>query len=169
LSPETFAAAFTPEVLERHDLGKRLLKLPPRLLRAMLPAVANHARSARHPISDVAPAVNALGREDLDLLVEFVADKYNVGVIAAGRVWTLDSDRAFHEARGALRKNADNEAYAWFHSAPRERYAGLLDVLSGVSITAVSWAPRWLAGVLPVAGSEAPRVFTMIGQTTASS
>ena len=166
LPAAAFGAAFTPEVLKRPDIGKQLLALPARLVRAALPSFAQHARSGSGPISEAAAAVEQLGADDLDLLVEFVADKYNVGVVAAQRVWQLDEERALAEAREALRRGASNESYAWFHTASRERYGALLDALMEEH-REVSWRTRWLAEVLPLAGKSAPRVFKMMALSIA--
>lgn len=162
LPPEMFAAAFTPKVIEQADFTGRLDVLPPPLLRALLLAVADFVRSAGKPIHELADAVRALGQGDVDLLVEFAADKYNVGITATARVWELDPDRALHQTNAALKARHDSEAYAWFYSAPRARYAALLDALEEAAASSASWATRWLAEVLPVAGLEAPRVFGMM-------
>ncbi len=161
LPPNAFAEAISLTSLEPSDFGHGLSQVPPRLLRPTLAVIARYVRQTGRPINEVAPVVERLGSDDLDLLVEFVADKYNVGVVAARRVWQLDPDRAIDEAREALGRGTTSESYAWFHSSPRARCAALLDEL--MRVPAPSWSARWLTEVLPLAGSEAPRVFAMMG------
>ena len=169
LPAEVFAAASTLAIVQQAVVSEQLLGLPPRLLRAMLLALATYARNEGKPITGAASAVSALGSEDLDLLVEFVADKYEVGLEAGTRVWSIDPGRALHEARAAIERGAVYESYAWFESAPRECYGKLLDLLQDAGASTAAWRARWLTKVLPLAGADAQRVFAMMGLNTSSS
>lgn len=166
VSAERFAAAFTPAVIESMHSSAALAQLPERLLRAALSAFAEYASRTGKPVSAAAEAVTRLGPADLELLVEFVAEKYGVGVDSARRVWHFDPDRALDEARQALSDVANERSYAWFFSAPRDRFPVLLDALASAE-QEPSWRTRWLVAVLPRAGRIAPRVFEMMRLATA--
>ena len=138
-----------------------LVVLPERLRRCALRAVAQLTTSTDHPIWRLDEVVSALDTDDIELLVEFSAEKYTVGRAAAERVWSLDAERALLEAVKSLSKKADSAA--WFLTAPSEHFDALLDSLGTLKHPPL-WGTRWLAKILSRAGAQAPRVFEMLAQ-----
>jgi hypothetical protein len=144
------------------DLGAIATTFPPNLRRAVLLAVARRLRdSGSHQFGELEPVVGHLGLEDLDVLIEFASHKYALGAAAVRHVWALDPERAFAEASRSLKAKDDAASLWWFHWAPPAWRTRLLDLLREHA-SDVSWAARWLADSLPVAGPQAPRVFTMM-------
>ena len=137
-----------------------LVALPERLRRCALRAVAQLTISTRHPIWKLDEVVAGLNHDDIDLLVEFAAERYSVGRAATSRVWELDPDRALAEALNALTKSAESKGW-WFYNAPGTYLTPLLDEIRDLK-PRPAWTRRWLATVLSRAGTQATRVFTMM-------
>lgn len=145
------------------DLPELVAMLPERLRRSALAVAAKQIRAQRRPVFGLGQILERLGPSDIDLLVEFVAERYGGGAIGAKRVWALDPKRALAETRDALRRGEDHEAYAWFESAPEAALDDLLDALADQQSRGdVPWAARWLATVMSHARTRAPRVFAML-------
>lgn len=159
LDLDVFVRTFTPEVFQTGGLGRLFREVPPRLRRAILPALAEYVRTHGKYIPGGQDIVEALDADAVEILVELVADKYGLGAAAARRVWEFDRGRALLEAGAALSRGTESEAYAWFLTAPANALSELLDLLDRSGTSRPAWATKWLAGALPVAGALAPRVF----------
>jgi hypothetical protein len=160
---EVFESAFANVDLAKSgdELGRLIMGLPHRLRRVVLQVVARQNRATGHPIWNLdAGVVRNMGRDEIELLVELATERFSVGMAATDRVWSLDSERAFDEARRAVTGEAAH-ASSWFYSAPAEQFPALLDALEAHG-RPLSWAQRWLATVLSRAGLATPRVFAMM-------
>ncbi|MGK3959369.1 hypothetical protein WMF38_40780 [Sorangium sp. So ce118] len=152
--------------LARTDLNRldvqRLVVLPDDLRRVVLRSAARQLEAgATLAHVDLETWVEALGPEDLDLLVQFVPDRYSLGVRAARRVFEIDPARALDEARTALDRGASS-ASSWFYGAPACHWRALVDTLESHGVERVPWSARWLARMFPRAGTEARRMFRLL-------
>lgn len=144
-------------------IGSHLKALPQRLRRSTMIVVARQIRtSGIHGPLDFEHFLTDFGAEDTDILVEFAAERFQLGHEAAKRVWSLDPERALAESRAALVQKEDERAGGWFLSAPRAAEQDLLDLIEAHGKRPIRWAARWLARMLPVAGKEAPRVYRLL-------
>ncbi|WP_437304444.1 hypothetical protein [Sorangium sp. So ce388] len=151
--------------LARTDLSRldvqRLVILPDDLRRVVLRAAARQLEAGT-TLAHVGLEtwVEALGPEDLDLLVQFVPDRHALGVRAARRVFEIDPARALDEARAALDRGVSS-ASSWFYGAPACHWRVLVDTLESHGVEHVPWSARWLARMFPRAGTEARRMLRL--------
>lgn len=161
LPRELFDADLVHAKLDR-NVVERLGELPCDLRRSVLRVIASRIETTTSvTFWGLEPFMEVLDADDLDLLVEFASDRYQLGKIAAQRVFALDPERALVEVRAALGKMAPS-ASVWFFAAPRTHWRSLLDLLEIYGVGQVSWGARWIAKMLPLAGTEAPRMFRLL-------
>lgn len=170
-------ATIPTEVFERDmaqaplddDIAPFLEMLPQRLRGSTLRVVAQLARTAgASGLFGLKNVVAYLGAEDLDTLVDLAGAGFGIGYAAAARAWSLDPRRALAEAEAAIVAAQGQARGTWFGTAPRDATRDLLALLEAHRERPNDWAAPWLARRLPIAGTEAPRVFCLLQRASAS-
>jgi hypothetical protein len=88
------------------------------------------------------------------VLVDLTTERFAIGGVAAKRVWALDHQRSLDESLSALRAGAES-ASTWYCAAPPEHLPPLLDAIGELAVRP-AWIRRWLATLVPRAGTRAP-------------
>lgn len=161
ISVGDFAEPFRGTFQVTMDEGRVLLGLPPRLVRPALLALIDRLERDQQPAKDLEPILEALGEEDLDLLLRFGSRGYTEGYAAARRVWALAPEMA-NERLGQALASGDRLARVWFDTAPDDRLDDLLSALRQLEGRAPAWSTDWLAGMLPRSGRAAAAAYDLL-------